>query len=183
MKGTAGLQRRGLSDSPPLRVAHSPIRPFAPSPHRPSRATLSNSIRRGLETMPFDDLRQFVRALEKIRELKRISFEVDPDLEITEITDRVSKAGGPALLFEKVKGHSIPVLINALGSRKRMLTALGVADYSEIADRIVEITDVKSPQGLIEKIKMVPRVAEMARMFPKIVKDGPCKEVVLKEGK
>ncbi|HMG33510.1 MAG TPA: menaquinone biosynthesis decarboxylase [Blastocatellia bacterium] len=133
--------------------------------------------------MPFDDLRQFVRALEKIRELKRISFEVDPDLEITEITDRVSKAGGPALLFEKVKGHSIPVLINALGSRKRMLTALGVADYSEIADRIVEITDVKSPQGLIEKIKMVPRVAEMARMFPKIVKDGPCKEVVLKEGK
>ncbi|MCI0488342.1 MAG: menaquinone biosynthesis decarboxylase [Blastocatellia bacterium] len=133
--------------------------------------------------MAFEDLREFIRALEKAGQLKRIRQEVDAELEITEITDRVSKQGGPALLFEQVRGHSIPVLINALGSRKRMLMALGVNDYSEIAERITELTDVKSPQGLIEKIKMVPRLAEVGRMFPKVVRDGPCKERVLREGK
>ncbi|HEY7546525.1 MAG TPA: UbiD family decarboxylase domain-containing protein, partial [Blastocatellia bacterium] len=133
--------------------------------------------------MAYEDLREFIRALEKKGELKRIRTEVDADLEISEITDRVSKRVGPALLFENVRGHSIPVLINALGSRRRMLLALGVDDYSEIADRITKLTDVKSPQGLIEKIKMVPRLADLGRMFPKIVKDGPCKERVLREGK
>jgi 4-hydroxy-3-polyprenylbenzoate decarboxylase len=133
--------------------------------------------------MPFSDLRDFIRELERRRQLKRISVEVDPELEITEITDRVSKQGGPALLFERVKGSSIPVLINALGSRERMLTALGIEDYSEITDRIIEIVDVKSPQGLIEKIKMAPRIAELAKMFPKIVRGGPCKDKVLKSGR
>jgi 4-hydroxy-3-polyprenylbenzoate decarboxylase len=133
--------------------------------------------------MAYEDLREFVRALEKKGELKRIRAQVDKDLEISEITDRVSKKIGPALLFEKVRGHSIPVLINALGSRRRMLLALGVDDYSEIADRITELTDVKSPQGLIEKIKMVPRLADLGRMFPRLVKDGPCKERILREGK
>src|SRR5436309_1129497 len=108
--------------------------------------------------MSFEDLREFVRALEKADQLKRIRVEVDPELEISEITDRVSKAGGPALLFENVRGQSMPVLINALGSRERMLIALGVRDYGEITERIIELTDVKSPQGLIEKIKMVPRL-------------------------
>src|SRR6185369_5880572 len=132
--------------------------------------------------MPFDDLREFITALDKAGELKRIRTEVDPELELAEITDRVSKLNGPALLFENVKGNSIPVLINALGSRRRMLTALGVDDYSEITERILELTDVKSPQGLIEKIRMIPRLADLGKMFPKIVKDGPCKERVLKEG-
>ena len=133
--------------------------------------------------MAFEDLREFIRALEKAGHLKRIRQEVDAELEITEITDRVSKQGGPALLFENIRKHSIPVLINALGSRKRMLMALGVNDYAEIAERITELTDVKSPQGLIEKIKMVPRLAEVGRMFPKVVRDGPCKERILREGK
>ncbi len=133
--------------------------------------------------MPFEDLREFIRALEKKGQLKRIRTEVDPELEIAEITDRVSKQGGPALLFENVRGHEIPVLINALGSRERMKLALGIDDYSDITGRISELTDVKSPQGLIEKIKMVPRLADLAKMFPKIVKDGPCKERVLREGK
>jgi len=133
-------------------------------------------------TMPFDDLREFIRALEKHGQLKRIKEEIDPELEITEITDRVSKSGGPALLFENVKGSKLPVLINALGSRARMLLALGVDDYSEITDRIIELVDVKSPQGFLEKLKMVPRVAEVGKMFPKIVRDGPCKERILKEG-
>ena len=137
----------------------------------------------GLLIMPFEDLREFVRVLEKQGELKRVGVEVDADLEITEITDRVSKSGGPALMFENVRGHSIPVLINALGSRKRMLMALGVQDYNEVTERILELTDVKSPQGLIQKIKMIPRLADLGKMFPKVVKDGPCKEVILKEGK
>lgn len=133
--------------------------------------------------MAFQDLREFIRELEKSRELKKISTEVDPELEITEITDRVSKQGGPALLFENVRGSSMPLLINAFGSRKRMLMALGVDDYSGITDRIVELVDMKSPQGLLDKIKMVPRLADLGKMFPKIVKDGPCKEKILKPGK
>src|ERR1700704_2702214 len=98
--------------------------------------------------MAIDDLREFISLLEKRGQLKRIRAEVDGELEIAEITDRVSKQGGPALLFENVRGHEIPVLINALGSRERMLMALGVGDYSEITERITELTDVKSPQGL-----------------------------------
>jgi 4-hydroxy-3-polyprenylbenzoate decarboxylase len=133
--------------------------------------------------MPFADLREFINALEKRKELKRIRAEVDAELEITEITDRVSKQVGPALLFENVRGHSMPVLINALGSRERLKIALGINDYSDITERISELTDVKSPQGLIEKIKMVPRLADLSKMFPKPVKDGVCKEVILKEGK
>ena len=133
--------------------------------------------------MAFEDLREFIRALEKAGQLKRINVEVDPELEISEITDRVSKQNGPALLFENVRGHSMPVLINAMGTRERMKLALGVSDYSDIAERIVELTDVKSPQGLIEKIKMIPRLADLSKMFPKVVRDGPCKERILTEGK
>ncbi|HEV8483401.1 MAG TPA: menaquinone biosynthesis decarboxylase [Blastocatellia bacterium] len=133
--------------------------------------------------MAFEDLREFIRALENTGQLKRIDVEVDPELEISEITDRVSKQNGPALLFENVRGHSMPVLINAMGTRDRMKLALGVSDYSDIAERIVELTDVKSPQGLIEKIKMIPRLAEVSRMFPRVVRDGACKERILTEGK
>ena len=133
--------------------------------------------------MAFEDLREFIRALEKNHQLKRINVEVDPELEISEITDRVSKQNGPALLFENVRGHSMPVLINAMGTRERMKLALGVTDYSDIAERIVELTDVKSPQGLIEKIKMIPRLADVSKMFPKVVRDGACKERILSQGK
>src|ERR1051325_8131837 len=132
--------------------------------------------------MAFDDLRGFINALERRGELKRVRAEVDAELEISEITGRVSKQVGPALLFEDVRGYSIPVLINALGSRERMKIALGIDDYSDITERLSELTDVKSPQGLIEKLKMVPRLADIGKMFPKVVKDGACKERVLKEG-
>src|SRR4030095_9815671 len=133
--------------------------------------------------MALEDLREFISALEKRGQLKRIRAEVDAELEITEITDRVSKRGGPALLFENVRGYATPLLINTLGSRERMLMGLGIKDYGEITERIDELTDVKSPQGLIEKIKMIPRLADLGKMFPKTVKDGPCKERVLGEGK
>src|SRR5438128_7480060 len=124
--------------------------------------------------MAYQDLRGFIAALEKRGLLRRIRAEVDPELEIAEITDRVSKHGGPALLFENPRGSDIPVLINALGSRERMHVALGVKDYSEISGRIIELTDVKSPQGLIDRLKMVPRPADLRTMFPKAVKEGPC---------
>ncbi|MCS6883788.1 MAG: menaquinone biosynthesis decarboxylase [Acidobacteriota bacterium] len=132
--------------------------------------------------MAYRDLREFIEALEREGELKRIKVEVSQDLEISEITDRVCKMGGPALLFENVKGHSMPVLINAFGSRRRMELALGVRSLEEVAERIAEWLDFKSPQGLLEKIKLLPKLAELGSFFPKVVKTGRCKEMVLREG-
>jgi 4-hydroxy-3-polyprenylbenzoate decarboxylase len=131
--------------------------------------------------MAYDDLREFVRALEKNKELKRISFEVDPVLEITEFADRSVKTGGPALLFEKPKGSTVPVLINAFASERRMQIALGVDSVDEIAARISEFLEMRMPEGLIGKLKMLPKLAEMGAFFPKTVSDGPCKEVVRRE--
>ncbi|MBZ5536049.1 MAG: UbiD family decarboxylase [Acidobacteriia bacterium] len=130
--------------------------------------------------MAYDDLREFIAALEKAGELKRITAEVDCELEITEITDRISKAGGPALLFEHVKGYSAPVLINALGSENRMLLGLEAKSYGEIADRIEAFLDFKTPEGLIDKIKLVPQLMEMGSFFPKSAGSGSSKEVILK---
>ncbi len=132
--------------------------------------------------MGYKDLREFVHKLEKEGELKRISEEVDPVLEITEITDRVTKSGGPALLFERPKGSQIPLLINMLGTARRMNLALEVQDLEEVAARIRSYIDVQSPQGLLDKLKMLPKLAEIGAFFPKSVRTGPCKEVVKKEG-
>jgi 4-hydroxy-3-polyprenylbenzoate decarboxylase len=144
----------------------------------------------------YNDLRDWIAALERAGELRRIKVEVDPNLEITEIADRVSKAGrasqatlktysepgGPALLFENIKGQpGSKVLINQFGSAKRMKLALGVDSLDEVAGRIHQFMDVKSPQGLLDKIKMLPMLAEMGKFFPKTVANGPCKEIVKKE--
>ena len=131
--------------------------------------------------MAHADLREFIRALEKAGELKRIPFEVDPYLEITDFADRAVKRGGPALLFEKAKGSEYPVLINAFASTKRMEIALGVDSVDEIAVRIAEMLEMRMPQGLIGKLKMLPKLADMANFFPKIVSGGPCKEIVRKD--
>src|SRR5260221_5171009 len=132
--------------------------------------------------MAYSDLREFIRALEKNQELKRIPFEVDPYLEITEFADRAVKAGGPALLFEKPKGSNIPVLINAYASKRTMEIALDVDSVDEIAARISEYLEMRMPQGLIGKLKMLPKLAEMGSFFPKLVSDGACKEVIRKDG-
>src|SRR5436189_3928986 len=115
--------------------------------------------------MPYDDLRDFIRALEKAGELKRIPFEVDPYLEITEFADRSVKSGGPALLFEKPKGSHIPVLINAFASARRMEIALE-ATPQEIAARIAELIEMRKPEGLLGKLKMLPKLADLASIFP-----------------
>ena len=138
----------------------------------------------------YKDLREWIAALDRAGELKRIGTEVDPVLEITEITDRVSKGaarsygrpGGPALLFENVKGaNGVPVLINQFGSERRMQMALGVERLDEIADRIRHLLNMKSPEGFLDKLKMLPTLAEVGKLFPKTVKTGPCKEVIKKE--
>ncbi len=134
--------------------------------------------------MAYNDLREWIAALEKAGELKRVRAEVDPILEITEITDRVSKnaLGSAALLFENVKGYAgWKVLINQFGSARRMNMALGVESLDEIAERLRMFMDVKSPQGLLDKIKMLPMLADLGKFFPKTVATGPCKEVIKKD--
>ena len=131
--------------------------------------------------MAYEDLRAFIRALEQAGELKRIRVEVDPVLEIAEVTDRVSKQGGPALLFENPKGYQSPVLINTYGSARRMNMALEVDSLDQVADRIRQYLDFKSPEGLLEKIKMLPKLAEIGAFFPRTVRSGPSKEVVKRD--
>ena len=132
--------------------------------------------------MAYRDLRDFLGRLEKEGELKRISAEVDPVLEITEITDRVTKSGGPALLFERPKGSRVPVVINLLGSERRMNLALEVENLDEVASRVRSFLDIQTPQSLLDKVKMLPKLAELGSFFPKTVKSGACKEVIRKDG-
>ncbi|HKW24807.1 MAG TPA: UbiD family decarboxylase [Terriglobales bacterium] len=140
--------------------------------------------------MAYESLRDWISALDNAGELKHIRAEVDPILEITEITDRVSKAVAQntdatknrALLFENVKGYRTPLLINQFGSARRMCMALGVDSLDEVAERIRGFMDVKSPQGFLDKVKMLPMLAEMGKFFPKTVSSGPCKEVIKKDG-
>jgi 4-hydroxy-3-polyprenylbenzoate decarboxylase len=137
--------------------------------------------------MAYRNLREFIARLEHERELKRITEPVDVDLEITEITDRVSKAGGPALLFEKPrsardgKEFSMPVLINTLGSKRRLELALEAASIEEVAGRIDDLLDVKPPGGFLDKVKMLPKLAELGSFFPKTVSSGPVKQVIERE--
>ena len=147
--------------------------------------------RRG-RRLAYDDLRQWIKALDKAGELKRIREEVDPILEIAEITDRASKSGkrggtpgGPALLFENVKGYrGSSVLMNQFGSERRMKLALEVDSLDDIAGRIRAFMEIKSPEGFLEKFKMLPMLAEVGKFFPKTIpaKDAACKEVILREG-
>ena len=131
--------------------------------------------------MAYRDLRDFLSRLEKEGELHRITAEVDPVLEITEITDRVTKAGGPALLFERPKGSRVPLVINLLGSQRRMNLALEVGDIEEVAQRVRTFLDIQTPQGFLDKVKMLPKLAELGSFFPKTVRSGPCKEVIRKD--
>ena len=143
--------------------------------------------------MPFDDLRQWIAALDRAGELKRIHTEVDPILEVAEITDRVSKSvgsttnrvgtGASALLFQNIKGYpGSQLLINQFGSESRMKLALGVTSFDEFAERMRVFMDLKSPQGFLDKLKMLPLLAEAGKFFPRTVPTGPCKEVIKRDG-
>ncbi|MCD6320003.1 MAG: menaquinone biosynthesis decarboxylase [Candidatus Desulfofervidaceae bacterium] len=130
--------------------------------------------------MAYRDLQAFIKALEKAGEIKRIKEPVSPYLEITEITDRVCKQYGPALLFENVPGYNIPVLTNAFGSFKRICMALGVKNLDELGEGILDFLQTEAPDSLIKKLKLLPKLKRLSNIFPKLVKKAPCQEVVLK---
>ncbi|MDP3014123.1 MAG: menaquinone biosynthesis decarboxylase, partial [Candidatus Subteraquimicrobiales bacterium] len=129
--------------------------------------------------MTFQDLPEFLSFLEEKGELKRIKIEVDPILEIPEIADRISKKKGPTLLFENVKGSSFPLVINTFGSFRRMSWALGVENLDEVAERIRGLLPKKLPSGFLQKVEMLLKLKELARVKPKVIKNAPCQEVVL----
>src|SRR5512139_1682696 len=131
--------------------------------------------------MAYDNLAEFVQVLEREGELKRISHPVKAELEITEIADRVMKAAGPALLFENVVGKTIPVLINAFGSARRMALALGVKDIEEIAAEIAKLIQTRPPKSFKDKLHLLGELVKLAGIPPKIVKDAPCQEVVIRD--
>ena len=128
--------------------------------------------------MPISDIHQFVEELEKAGELKRIKTEVDANLEIAEILQRVMYDKGPAVYFENVKGYDIPVLGNAFGSLKRLEIGLETSDFTEIGQRIVNMTKLDIPSGFFNKIKKLPELSKMGDIFPKLEKSGPVTEVV-----
>jgi 4-hydroxy-3-polyprenylbenzoate decarboxylase len=145
--------------------------------------------------LAYNDLREWIKRLDRAGELKRVREEVDPILEIAEITDRASKAGrkggvkgyepgGPALLFERVKGYpGAQVLMNQFGSEKRMRMALEVDSLDEVAGRIQDLLQQKSPDSLLDKLKLLPKLAEVGKFFPKTIpaKQAKCKEVIVRE--
>ncbi|MDO8730909.1 MAG: menaquinone biosynthesis decarboxylase [Candidatus Omnitrophota bacterium] len=133
--------------------------------------------------MAFRNLQEFIAELERRGELKRVRAPVDPTLEITEIADRLvkSESGGPGLLFEQVKGSPIPLAINLFATKRRMELALGVADLEEIPRRIEELLKIPNPTGLLEKLSLLPKLAELAQFPPKKVSRGACQEVVIRD--
>lgn len=129
--------------------------------------------------MAYRDLAHFMAVLEDRSLLKRIKVEVDPNLEIAEINDRVVKQGGPALLFENPTGSRIPCVVNLFGSYERMRLALEVDDLDDIGDEILEFLEPDIPTNIIEKLKMLPKLKRLADFIPKTVRSAPCQEVVL----
>lgn len=130
--------------------------------------------------MPIDDMHELVNVLDDAGQLKRIKAQVDPDLEIAEILRRVTYRQGPALLFENVKGHDMPVLGNAFGTMKRLEIALETSDFTEIGERIVEMTRMEVPSGMLGKLKKLPELSKMSGSFPKPVGKGPVTKIVEK---
>ena len=138
--------------------------------------------------MRYTDLRDFIFQLERLGQLKRISVEVDPHLEMTEICDRVLRAGGPAILFERPKGHSVPVLANLFGTSQRVALGMGVSgdDWQgalrEVGKLLSFLKEPEPPKGLKDAWDKLPIFKQVLNMSPKVVSSAPCQQVV-KEGK
>lgn len=133
--------------------------------------------------MAYNDLHDFIAVLESRGLLQRIKTEADPVLEITEISDRVVKAGGPALLFENVRGYKMPVVTNLFGTLERMGLALGVADLEQISNELlsfIQMTELPAA-SFVDKLKALPKLAQVASFIPKQVSGGPCKEIINKD--
>jgi len=135
--------------------------------------------------MRYHDLRDFIAQLEKIGELKRVGVAVDTRLEMTEICDRVLRAGGPAILFENPKGHSIPVLANLFGTPRRVALGMGqesVEALREVGKLLAYLKEPEPPKGLKDAWDKLPVLKQVLNMAPKVVSSAPCQEVVW-EGK
>ena len=131
--------------------------------------------------MGFTDLREFVAHLERRGRLRRVAVPVSRDLEITEIVDRVSKTrgeGNVALLFERVDGFDMPVLVNAFGSEDRMAAALGVERLDELGERIARLLDLRMPGSWLDKLKKLGTLLDVAKAAPRRVGQAPCQEIV-----
>jgi 4-hydroxy-3-polyprenylbenzoate decarboxylase len=126
------------------------------------------------------DLREWLALLEREGELVRVAAEVDPHLEVTEIVDRVVKTGGPALLFERVRGSQLPLLINQFGTERRMCLAFGVERLDDVAARLGEILELQPPEGLAAKVRGLKTLKSIADSRPKSVRRGACQEIVLR---
>jgi 4-hydroxy-3-polyprenylbenzoate decarboxylase len=127
----------------------------------------------------FDSLREYVESLEKVGQLRRIRTKVSVDLEIAEILRRVMyKNEGPAILFENVEGFKIPVLGNAFGSLRRLKIALDMENFEEIGERMTTLSKLKIPHGLLNKVKMLPKLSEISDYGPKSTNSGPVTEIV-----
>jgi 4-hydroxy-3-polyprenylbenzoate decarboxylase len=130
--------------------------------------------------MPARDLRDWIALLEREGELVRISTEVDPDLEITEIVARTVKVGGPALLFQRAKGSEHPLLINQFGTERRMCLGFGVERLDDIAKRVADVLEMQPPTGLMEKVRGLQKLKSIADSRPRAVGKGVCQEIVLR---
>jgi 4-hydroxy-3-polyprenylbenzoate decarboxylase len=126
------------------------------------------------------DLRDWIALLEREGELRRIPAEVDPHLEVTEIVDRVVRDGGPALLFEQLKGAKHPLLINQFGTERRMCLAFGVQRLDDIAERLADVLELQPPEGLAAKVRGLRTLKSIADSRPKTVRSGPCQEIVIR---
>jgi 4-hydroxy-3-polyprenylbenzoate decarboxylase len=126
------------------------------------------------------DLRDWIALLEREGELVRVSAEVDPKLEVTEIVDRTVRAGGPALLFENPKGSGIPLLINQFGTERRMCLAFGVESLDDVAAKLGDILELQPPEGLVAKVRGLKTLKSIADSRPKVVRHGASQEVVLR---
>jgi 4-hydroxy-3-polyprenylbenzoate decarboxylase len=134
--------------------------------------------------MSFKDLREFIDLLEQAGELKRIKTEVDPFLEITEISDRTLRAGGPALLFENPKGSSVPLLANLFGNTRRVAMAMGQEDLEGLRDvgrLLAFLKEPSPPKGWRDLWQSLPSYKNVLNMPPAVRKSAPCQEVVVDE--
>jgi 4-hydroxy-3-polyprenylbenzoate decarboxylase len=134
--------------------------------------------------MPYESLTEYVQALDKAGQLARVKVKVNPDLEMAEIMRRLMYMGNqPAVLFENVQGFTMPVLGNAFGTMKRLQLALETTDFTEIGRRVTDLTKMKMPAGVLDKLRMLPKLSEIGDYGPKYVESGPVTEVIENEGK
>jgi 4-hydroxy-3-polyprenylbenzoate decarboxylase len=133
--------------------------------------------------VPFESLGEYIEALDQAGELKRISTKVSPNLEIAEIMRRLMYARDkPAVFFENVDGSDIPILGNAFGTLKRLRIALEIEDFTEIGERVVDLTKLRLPSGMLDKLKMLPKLSEISEYGPRMVESGPVKQIIQTEG-